>query len=218
MNINYKQITEQFLKQFDIDPNDTIIKTKKDQFCFFEVIVSLLETGSVKKTAIELNTTYKTIQRATENLPLPKLNGGNQTFSYVILKSFNLRKCNKCNEIKNSDLFEQIGWCKSCKKESRSKYWKKYYEKNRQLILDRTERRSRLVGHLTEAELIILMERDNYQCQHCGMTNDEHLNEFGTRLHVDHIMPVAHGGKTSLYNTQLLCLMCNCKKGSRFIG
>lgn len=34
------------------------------------------------------------------------------------------------------------------------------------------------------------LERDDYECQACGMTNDEHLNEFGRELDVHHIEPL----------------------------
>lgn len=52
-------------------------------------------------------------------------------------------------------------------------------------------------------------KRDNYRCVECGATNKQ------TRLHVDHIVPVAQGGSDELDNLQTLCEECNLAKSSR---
>lgn len=55
-----------------------------------------------------------------------------------------------------------------------------------------------------------IMERDNYTCQICG----KHMpDEVG--LHIDHIVPVAKGGKTVPSNLQVLCSKCNGGKGTK---
>ena len=48
-----------------------------------------------------------------------------------------------------------------------------------------------------------VFQRDGYRCRECGATNKE------TRLHVDHITPVAKGGTNDLSNLQTLCEECN---------
>ena len=48
-----------------------------------------------------------------------------------------------------------------------------------------------------------VFQRDNYRCRECGATNKQ------TRLHVDHIKPVAKGGTNDLSNLQTLCEECN---------
>ena len=48
-----------------------------------------------------------------------------------------------------------------------------------------------------------VFQRDNYRCRECGATNKQ------TRLHVDHIVPVAKGGTNDLSNLQILCEACN---------
>ena len=50
-----------------------------------------------------------------------------------------------------------------------------------------------------------VFERDEFACQKCGVTN--------VPLHVDHVLPVFHGGGTSLENLQTLCAACNMSKG-----
>lgn len=53
-----------------------------------------------------------------------------------------------------------------------------------------------------------VLKRDNYKCQICGRTQKD-----GVKLHVDHIIPIAKGGKTELDNLQTLCQDCNLGKG-----
>lgn len=55
-----------------------------------------------------------------------------------------------------------------------------------------------------------IIERDNYTCQVCGKKMFD-----GVGLQVDHIIPIAKGGKTIPSNLQVLCSKCNSRKGSR---
>lgn len=65
----------------------------------------------------------------------------------------------------------------------------------------------RLMTHALRRQI---MERDNYTCQICGKYMPDEVG-----LHVDHIVPVARGGKTVPSNLQVLCSRCNGAKGSR---
>ncbi len=53
-------------------------------------------------------------------------------------------------------------------------------------------------------------KRGEYVCQNCGKT-------FKTRwgLHLDHIIPMARGGLTTVDNLQVLCANCNRRKGAK---
>jgi 5-methylcytosine-specific restriction endonuclease McrA len=55
-----------------------------------------------------------------------------------------------------------------------------------------------------------VFQRDNYQCQSCGKTNQE------TQLNIDHIIPLAKGGSNDISNLQTLCQQCNQKKQHHF--
>lgn len=56
-----------------------------------------------------------------------------------------------------------------------------------------------------------ILHRDQYTCRDCGMTRGD-----GMKLHIDHIVPVADGGRTCEQNLQVLCEKCNLgKKRSR---
>jgi hypothetical protein len=52
----------------------------------------------------------------------------------------------------------------------------------------------------------LAFQRDGFRCRACGRSP---ANEPGTKLHVDHIVPWASGGETTLDNLQCLCERCN---------
>lgn len=54
-----------------------------------------------------------------------------------------------------------------------------------------------------------VFKRDNFRCQYCGETAPNVV------LEVDHIVPVAEGGKTELINLITACMACNRGKGKR---
>lgn len=55
-----------------------------------------------------------------------------------------------------------------------------------------------------------VLKRDNFTCQICGSTAKD-----GAKLHVDHIIPIARGGKTVMSNLQTLCERCNMGKSDK---
>ena len=60
-------------------------------------------------------------------------------------------------------------------------------------------------GKVTNKMRFSIYDRDHYRCRICGRkTND---------LEIDHIIPIAKGGKSTYENLQTLCHRCNVKKG-----
>lgn len=55
-----------------------------------------------------------------------------------------------------------------------------------------------------------VLVRDNFRCVLCGRSP---ALEHGVRLHIDHIVPYARGGKTNEENLRTLCEACNWGKG-----
>lgn len=54
--------------------------------------------------------------------------------------------------------------------------------------------------------------RDNYTCRYCGKYMPD-----GVGLQIDHIIPVAKGGKSIPSNLQVLCSKCNGAKSSKIV-
>ena len=55
-----------------------------------------------------------------------------------------------------------------------------------------------------------IYKRDGYRCRHCGIRDD------GANLEIDHIKPIAKGGKSTYDNLQTLCKRCNREKGDNY--
>ena len=56
----------------------------------------------------------------------------------------------------------------------------------------------------------MIYERDHYRCQICG-------KKFpAEELEIDHIKPIAKGGKSTIDNLQSLCKRCNYEKGDKY--
>lgn len=55
-----------------------------------------------------------------------------------------------------------------------------------------------------------IMERDRYTCQNCGKYMPDEVG-----LHIDHIIPIAKGGKSVASNLRVLCSKCNGSKGAK---
>jgi 5-methylcytosine-specific restriction endonuclease McrA len=58
----------------------------------------------------------------------------------------------------------------------------------------------------------VVLERDNYTCQSCGMTNEEHISLFDRELTVHHLDGKGRYSKEKnnhIDNLQTLCLRCH---------
>lgn len=55
-----------------------------------------------------------------------------------------------------------------------------------------------------------ILRRDNFRCQLFGLSSHD-----GVKLHVDHIIPVSKGGKTTFSNLRTLCDRCNMGKSDK---
>ena len=64
-------------------------------------------------------------------------------------------------------------------------------------------------GKVSNKIRFAIYERDGYRCRKCG------ASQAYTMLEVDHIIPIAKGGKSTYNNLQTLCHKCNAKKGDR---
>lgn len=64
-------------------------------------------------------------------------------------------------------------------------------------------------GKVTNKLRFWVYARDGYRCRKCGATQNRAV------LEVDHIIPIAKGGKSTPDNLQTLCHRCNVRKGDK---
>lgn len=71
---------------------------------------------------------------------------------------------------------------------------------------NREDQRIALTKDLRE----MIKRRDHYTCQICGKYMPDEVG-----LHIDHIIPIAKGGKSIPSNLRVLCSKCNGRKGDK---
>lgn len=65
-------------------------------------------------------------------------------------------------------------------------------------------------GEISDSLRYDILKRDSFKCTICGASKNE-----GARLHVDHILPIAKGGKSVPGNLRTLCERCNIGKSDK---
>lgn len=70
----------------------------------------------------------------------------------------------------------------------------------------RAARERNASGRYTVAEIMALLEKQDWKCNGCGVSLQD-------RRHKDHIVPLARGGSSDIGNLQWLCPGCNRSKG-----
>ena len=65
---------------------------------------------------------------------------------------------------------------------------------------------------LSKKKRFEVFKRDSFKCQYCGRSAPDVI------LEVDHIVPVAEGGKNDMLNLVTSCRDCNRGKGKRLIS
>lgn len=107
--------------------------------------------------------------------------------------------------------------------QGRNHYWKEEtfsYDDLKIIFNDtiklKTERQTRQYqiqlerSKMTDSLRYDILKRDGFRCQICGSTAQD-----GVKLHVDHIIPVSKGGRTTFDNLQTLCDRCNLGKSNK---
>lgn len=82
---------------------------------------------------------------------------------------------------------------------------------------NQANRRARLASAFVEQfDRIEIFERDGWICQICAALVDPDAPRYSYSVpSIDHIIPIARGGKHSRANVQTACLGCNVRKGVR---
>lgn len=86
---------------------------------------------------------------------------------------------------------------------------REYRKRNPHKVREFMERREgRKYGRLPKGTILRLMELQMGKCAVCRVGIKE-------KFHVDHIVPLARGGRHEKTNVQLLCPSCNCHKSAK---
>lgn len=111
-------------------------------------------------------------------------------------------------EIKNRTALWQKSHPEKTKR-YREIYRKKYPDSILERTRNRRARRNYIEGKITRTEWKELLVKYNNKCLCCGR-ND-------VKLELDHVVPLALGGKHNIHNAQPLCRTCNAKKYIKII-
>lgn len=63
--------------------------------------------------------------------------------------------------------------------------------------------------HHERVDRAVIIQRDNRTCHICGRTELQ-----DSEIHLDHVIPLAHGGPHTAENLKVACAPCNWSKGS----
>lgn len=153
-----------------------------------------------RQIAANFNISIVTVTQLNKDLGF---NMRGSTFHVKYMNTFypNIKYCTLCNNYFNTDehFIRTDGSCKLNKLR---------HDINRR----NNYKRIQSVKQLEEVFI-----KSNYKCTKCQITNEDHLIDYGTNLHVDHIIPITKEGTNDLNNLQLLCRKCNVSKGNKII-
>jgi hypothetical protein len=68
-----------------------------------------------------------------------------------------------------------------------------------------------MMRHIPAALRQQVIERAHDRCEYCGLSQEGQAAKF----HIDHVVPLAMDGETSLDNLALACVSCSLHKGAR---
>lgn len=183
---------------------------------------------------------YRAAGRFGKTTITSRFGSWNSALEKAGLKIYYQRKYTKNDLLKNlKNVWDSLGRQPCCKEVVKplSKYNYKVYNRNfgswnntlkefakfagkkggikirkKNMPLLKKKLRSGLYKPVSKSMRFEIFKRDNYKCRICGRSPS--LNP-GVILHIDHIIPVVKGGRTSPGNLQTLCSSCNLGKSDR---
>ncbi len=122
--------------------------------------------------------------------------------------------CATCGElIELKDVAGQ-GLCKKCCKEKNKIYNQKTETKSykRSFVQKRRAKKKKLRNDLTQEEWQETLKFFDNSCVYCGISEEEHIKQFGHVLHQDHVIPLSKDGEYTKNNIIPACRSCNYSK------
>ncbi len=203
--MNYNKIDPSYLMTADIRNHidyyyDIIDKIKKNRVMYSEYInkVNDIRQNVTMFELDELNISQEECRTREDGFFISRVLSPVVNCHYVVNMSYSSPKGRVY-------LYKQGGWdledmfvC--LESVSRSHLDKETYNK-----LAKVER-----GNVSDSLRYDILNRDGFRCVICGASANE-----GARLHVDHIVPIAKGGKSISSNLRTLCERCNIGKSDK---
>src|SRR6266566_8910498 len=115
-------------------------------------------------------------------------------FLLAILKQIDLKQC-------FADVLKQTGAPKRTYKTLEQKW-----------IFAKEER-----GLVTRKVWLRVMFDGHWRCKDCGIQNWKNQGKGLPKMQVDHIQPIFHFGESKEHNLQVLCAVCNKRKGAKIL-
>jgi len=133
------------------------------------------------------------------------------------------KQCSKCEQVKELSEFLPTytlpkqntwqGWCRTCSNAYQAaRVRRKYGEDPTPYLAAAARRRTRAQengGAVTAADMRAVFGHYGRACLRCGSME---------KICLDHVVPIAGGGKNAAANLQPLCRSCNSKKGARKVS
>lgn len=205
-----KTIFTQKLSEIYNVPLDFIVKKRhgKTPEITFKLLSELIyELNTIAKVAQELKVSEKTLRKALDTA-YPDLNTGNKgtVWRVELLAKLGYRRCNSCHEDKSlEDFYNATGvkenksyWCKKCSKDLN----KIQRLEKPEIIKSSNRKRKAIVKKALDNEANLELIKKIYK-------------ECPLGYHVDHIIPIAKGGKHHENNLCYLPATLNMQKQAK---
>ena len=146
---------------------------------------------------------------------------GKNKWKGVISKKEYIKKSNKVEELYNAILLNCSNYFTTCKLQQikdnhfdiKSEYSRLFHEY--EFNYKKVDRSDVIAERYISSKLReTILNRDGYTCCKCSLGIPEISK---TSLHIDHIIPVSRGGKSTLDNLQTLCANCNMDKSNKIL-
>lgn len=118
------------------------------------------------------------------------------------------------------DIASEIRQCARCNSDYQSQHTQRVHCSDLCRELDRKDRGVGLYhGWISQAERVMLYERDNYTCWICNKACDTTVDPrtHGDSPTLDHVIPRSKGGSHEHENLRTACRSCNSKRGDSLI-
>ena len=182
-------------------------------------------TDQIKLMSVNRDKFQKYIQLIKSNNVLGQYNHSTKGYIVKLLNYYENKLCQKCIQSPNTDYFVTvILYLSKINGEIYRRKSRTFYSNDILALIDKLNDKSGAFyrdrdvwdaicrverGKVSNKIRFAVYKRDGYRCRRC------HKSQNVAYLEVDHIIPIAKGGKSTFDNLQTLCHDCNVAKGDK---